>query len=1036
MKILYQYRWLVIFSFFAASCLGGSGFAQETAKDKIDFNRDVKPILSDRCFLCHGPDAETREADLRLDTEEGAAVAIEVGSSDDSDLYHRIMSEDDPMPPEDSNLSLTTKEKQILKRWIDEGAVWAKHWSFVKPEKRTPPETEQADWIRNPIDQFVLAQLVASGLKPAQPATKEKLLRRLSFDLTGLPPTLSELDQFLSDESDSAYESAVDRLLASPRYGERMTADWLDVARYSDTYGYQVDRNRFVWPWRDWVIRSFNENLSYDQFVTQQLAGDLLPNPTRDQILATTFNRLHPQKVEGGSVNEEFRVEYVADRMQTAGMAFMGLTVECARCHDHKYDPISQKEYYELFSFFNNIDESGLYSYFDAEAIPSPSMLLPNEKQERQLVQFRKNVAAQEALVDEDLKRATHDFEKWFVDFDTRKQKPEKPPGLLMNADLVANKGANTVVDGPAGTKGLKLTGDDEVKLAVGDFGRHQPFTIAARINVPDDEKILERCVIYHRSRAWTDSASRGYQLLIKNGKLSASLIHFWPGNAISVETKEPIPTEQWLHVSFRYDGSSTAEGIEILIDGKPVDVIIVKNNLEKKIKGNGTSHLTLGARFRDIGFKNGQIADLTVFDRKLSDIEVAELHQLGVLDKLLAQPADVISNTQQDVLFEFYLAARDEKHQTVLQELADKRQQLNQTIDAIEEIMVMKELPDARAAFILARGAYDAPSTPVAAATPAVFPKMPDSESANRLGFARWLTSPDHPLTSRVAVNHYWQVLFGEGLVRTPEDFGSQGQQPTHPELLDWLAVDFQENDWDIKRLLKLIVMSNTYRQSTAASEELLKLDPDNELLARAPTFRLPAEMIRDNVLATSGLLVEKIGGAPVRPYELEKSFKPSKPDKGEGLYRRSLYTFWQRNGPAPAMLTLDAAKRDVCQVKRERTSSPLAVLVQLNNPQTVEASRKLAEKLTGDNGADKNAIGSDLFRLLTSRKPSEREQKIVVELFDAQYEYFKNNTDATNAFLAVGDSKIESSEPAVIAAWAAVANTLFSFDECVMRR
>ena len=609
--------------------------------------------------------------------------------------------------------------------------------------------------------------------------------------------------------------------------------------------------------------------------------------------------------------------------------------------------------------------------------------------------------------------------------------------GLTLAADFDAtNSAGNELIEGPGGSQGLKLTGDDEVKLDAGSFQRHQPFTIATRAKIPNDQQLLKRSVILHRSRAWTDSASRGYQLLVEEGRLSASLIHFWPGNAISVRTKEPIATDQWLHVALVYDGSSRANGIEIIVDGKSMPVEIVRDHLQKTIIGSGIDRLVLGARFRDVGFKNGQLADLRVYDRQLSALEIGHLNDGTSLNQLLSKPVENLSAIDRELLLAYFLGSHEPRSSDRLKSLAEVREKLNAAVDATTEIMVMRELSKPRPTYVLRRGAYDAPTDPVQAGTPAVFPPMPESGRPSRLALARWLTSADHPLTARVAVNHYWQLCFGNGLVRTPEDFGSQGARPTHPELLDWLAVDFRQNRWDIKRLLKKMVMSNTYQQSTATTEGIRKLDPENHLLARAPTHRLPAEMLRDNVLATSGLLVEKIGGPPVRPYELAASFNPSTPDQGEGLYRRSLYTYWKRTGPAPVMLTLDSAKRDVCQVKRERTSSPLAALVQLNNPQTVEGSRKLAEKLLNRHGDDRSKIAIDLFRTLTSRFPTDKERTILRSLFDSQLKYFRNDEATFKSFLDVGESKSSCEQPAVLAAWAAVANTLFSFDECVMKR
>lgn len=1023
--------------------IAGPTTAQQTVQPPVDFNRDIKPLLSDRCFLCHGPDAGSREADLRLDLEDDARNVIAAGSPEDSELFLRITSDDDEqMPPKDSKLSLSNHEIQLIKRWIDEGAKWEQHWAFVAPEKHPAPTTKKTQaQIGNEIDSFVLARLDSEGtdpsLYPAPRATREKRLRRISFDLTGLPPTIAELDAFLADESPEAYEKAVDRLLASTSYGERMASDWLDLARYSDTYGYQVDRDRFVWPWRDWVVRAFNQNMPYDQFITQQLAGDLLPEATDDQILATTFNRLHPQKVEGGSVEEEFRVEYVADRSQTVGMAFLGLTVECARCHDHKYDPLSQKEYYQLFAFFNNIDEAGLYSFFDASAVPTPTLLISNEVQKRTLAELRSAVSTAEQHIAEYKKAASSKFDRWLnEELETRDLADLAIPGLTLHADFEkTNNAGNRLVDGTGGAKAIQLTGDDEVRLDTGRFQRHQPFTIATRVNVPDDPQLQNRSVIFHRSRAWTDSASRGYQLLIKDGRLNASLIHFWPGNAISIQTTEPVATQQWVHVALTYDGSSSARGLKLFLNGRPVSTEIVRDNLQKTIVGSGTDRLVLGARFRDVGFKNGQLADFRVFDRKLTELEIGALDNNDQSARLLTQPVNQLTEQERSTLLEYFLHTQDSEFAERLAAVAAARKQLNQAINKLPEIMVMREMPQPRPTFLLERGAYDAPTAPVTAGTPAVFPPLTNG-TPNRLALAKWLTSGSHPLTARVAVNHYWQLLFGNGLVRTPEDFGGQGQPPTHPKLLDTLAVDFQENGWDVKRLLKKIVMSSTYQQSTATSQKMLELDPENRLLARSPTFRLPAEMIRDNVLATSGLLVNKLGGAPVRPYELAVSFKPSTPDKGEGLYRRSLYTYWKRTGPAPVMLTLDSAKRDVCQVKRERTSSPLAALVQLNNPQTVEASRILAEKLLQRHGDDQKAIIVDLFRLLTSRFPSNQEASILASLYENQRSSFQMKEAAAKQFLEVGESKSQTNQPLNLAAWASVVNTMFSFDECVMKR
>ncbi len=963
---------------------------------EVDFTRDVKPILSDRCFLCHGPDAETRESDLRLDTESGVAGVAVAGQPETSDLISRILSEDDDhMPPVDSNLSLSAEEVKTLERWVAQGAKWEQHWSFVSPKKAQLPKVKGV-WGANAIDQFILSRLEQEKLKPSLPASKGVLLRRVTFDLTGLPPTIEELSAFNTDTSEDAYEVVVDRLLASERYGERMTSDWLDVARYSDTFGYQVDRDRFVWPWRDWVIRSFNENMSYDQFVTEQLAGDLLPEATDDQILATTFNRLHSQKVEGGSVEEEFRVEYVADRTHTFATAFLGLTLECARCHDHKYDPLSQKEYYQLFSYFNNIDESGLYSYF-TNSTPTPTLRLLKPEQKNKLA------ALQASL--KDLERTRPNSLSQRID----RGEIERAIGLK-GADPVGVVDFNAVGSGNQKTvdarenPAVKLSGDDAIQMKTGNFTRYQPFSISLSMNTPDKK---ERAVIFHRSRAWTDAASRGYQLLIEDGKLSASLIHFWPGNAIRVKTKQEIPLNQWIDVSVVYDGSVDAAGLSIFIDGQAMELEVVKNKLTRNITGGGGNNIAIGQRFRDRGFTNGLVSSFKVYDRQLSSLEVGLAHDSERFKQgFLGSEANAeLSNLQLRMLAEHLELNDSELFDDYRAKLKSARQVLCEELDRTTEIMVMREMDKPRDAFVLGRGLYSSRGEKVVSATPAVLPATDDALPRNRLGLARWLVDPGHPLTARVAVNHYWQLVFGEGIVRTPEDFGSQGVLPTHPELLDWLALDFVESGWDVKRLIKQMVMSSAYRQSSQVSDEMLKRDPANEFLARAPSYRLTAEMLRDNVLAASGLLVNKLGGTPARPYELEASFKPVKPDGGEGLYRRSLYTYWKRTGPGPVMMVLDASKRDVCQVKRERTSSPLQALAMLNGPQFVEAARGLSHRLIAKNkGQVAGKLIDEMFLTLTTRRPTAKEGSVIEDLYRSQLEYFQSNPESAIAYLSNG--------------------------------
>ena len=990
-----------------------SGTFAQTAKKptttRINFDRDIQPLLSDRCFLCHGPDASTREADLRLDVKESALAVISLEDPNDSELTRRIFSNESDivMPPPDSNLALSASEKERLAQWIREGAEWKEHWSFQPREPVQPPDVLSTELVFETIDRFLLSRLEQEKLSYAKIASKEKLIRRLSFDLTGLPPTLEEIDSFLIDEAPDAYERLVDRLLESPHYGQRMASDWLDVARYSDTYGYQVDRDRYVWPWRDWVIRSFNSNMPYNQFITEQIAGDLIPDATDEQILATTFNRLHPQKVEGGSTEEEFRVEYVADRTQTFATAFLGLTMECARCHDHKYDPISQQEYYELFAFFNNVDESGLYSFF-TNSVPTPTLSLMTDDQKKKLQELL------EQLTEVSGRASDQDAVAIDQDLVNRALSVVGSPPVEV-ADFSAIQGGNTRTTDERGNAAVLLTGDDAVTLKSGNFTRYHPFSVVFSMQVPD---VKERAVVFHRSRAWTDAGSRGYQLLIEEGKLSASLIHFWPGNALSVKTLEQIPVGQWIDVSLVYDGSMKASGLSIFLDGEPAELEIVRDQLSKNITGGGGNSIAIGERFRDRGFKGGQVSEFRVFDRQLSELEVRRMHDSEKMTAALqsANQAGTLVPSQVEMLIEHLTLNESKFAEQHRADLRAARERLARFQDGLTEIMVMREMISPKPAYILRRGLYDDRLAEVSANFPSVFKDTKREFPKNRFGLAQWLTAPDHPLTARVAVNHFWQLIFGQGLVVTPEDFGRQGAPPTHPKLLDWLANDFVANGWNVRRLLKQMVMSRAYRQSSSASKDLLLRDPGNELLARSPAYRLPAEMLRDNLLLSSGLLVDKIGGAPARPYELAASFKASTPSKGEGLYRRSLYTYWKRTGPAPVMLALDASKRDVCRVKRERTSSPLQALAMLNGPQFVEASRAMSQRLIDQYGSeDRDRIGQDMFRLLTSRSANDDEQRVIQQLYKDQHQHFLSDIESAVEYLSLGEFGSYQSESSI---------------------
>lgn len=1032
--------------------------------DSVDFNRDIRPILSDKCFKCHGPDAENQKSEFRIDsfehatTDLGGYAGVVPGDLGKSEVHLRIRSEDgdDRMPPPHSKMALTPAEIDLLDRWIEGGAGFEKLWSFQPvPPSVDPPAVEDADgWARNEIDAFILARLEEENFAPSSETSREKWLRRVTFDLTGLPPTLAELDAFLADDAPGAHERVVDRLFATDAHAERLASEWLDVARYSDSYGFQVDRDRRVWPWRDWVIRAFARNLPHDQFIVEQLAGDLLPDAGREQILATAFNRLHPQKVEGGSVPEEFRVEYVSDRVHTYGTAFLGLTLECSRCHDHKYDPVTARDYYSLSAFFANIDEAGLYSFF-TQSVPTPTLWLPDEKEEDALEKIEARIAATEARLGEIAASSATDeaFARWqrqrtdpvgesvpppgplaigapgkpygpiaAFSFDQRREgkKNHRYPDAAEGGKPATTVAANRAVEGRFG-QAVQLSGDDPLTLPLGNFTRDQPFAISLWMKTPDRK---ERAVIFSRSKAWTDAASRGYELLLEEGNLSAALIHFSPGNALRVRATEELAVDRWHHIVFSYDGSSRADGLRLFLDGEAVATETVRDKLTRKITGGGLDHLVIGQRMRDSGFKNGLVDEFLVYDRALSLPEARSLFTGDPLD-----PEEARS---------LFLATEYPPYRKQLATLTNLREGRSALVDGIDEIMVMREQPEPRQSYLLERGGYDNRGEAVRPDTPAALPAFPEDVPRDRLGLARWTVSPDNPLTARVVVNRYWQMFFGRGLVATSEDFGNQGQSPTHPRLLDWLARDFIDHGWDLRHLLKQIVLSATYRQrSDLPSGDLLERDPENEWLARFPANRLPAEMIRDNALAVSGLLVDKVGGPPVKPYEIAQSFKPAEIDEGDGLHRRSLYTYWRQTAPAPLMTTLNASKRDVCRVRREKTDSPLQGLVLLNSPQFAEAARVLAARLLEKHGDAPDAIAGEAFRLLTSRRPDERECKVLRKLLAEQREIFSGKPEEAAELVSAGAAPPATGlAPAEHAAVTVLVATLMNYDETVSKR
>jgi hypothetical protein len=1029
----------------------------------VSFNRDIRPILSDRCFKCHGPDAKNQKSEFRLDTREHATAdlgdgffGIVPGNLEKSDLHWRIWEdfEEDKMPPPDSNLSLTDEERKLLDRWIEQGAPYDTHWSLKPLPKTVDVPAVETDWARNEVDRFIAQGFSVKGVVPAEESSRQKWLRRVSFDLTGLPPSIEDIEAFVADNSEQAYETVVDRLLASDAYAERMTSEWLDVARYSDSNGYQRDHERRVWPWRDWVIQAFQKNMPYDKFITTQLAGDLFPDANQDDILATAFNRLHGHLMEGGIVLEEYRVEYVADRTQTFGSAFLGLTMECARCHDHKYDPLKTKEYYQLSSFFANIEESGLIAFF-SHAVPTPAMTITTDEADKALAEARKKVdRLSEELasvsVSSDTKSA---FEKW-LETKPRLDWPGRVAWISFDereGENIANAAApdvpaitpeiNTLVPGVYG-QAIQFTGDDSMEVFnVGHFPREHPFSASVWVR-PNQHAPRES--IFSRGGGADDAASMGYEFMLMDGKPTASLIHFWPGNAMRVQAREAVPVQEWSHLVVTYDGSSKASGVKIFLNGESLELVTIKDHLTKEITSwqtpNGDlvrQHLVLGERYRDRGFVKGQMDEFQMFDREVSDLEARLLYQMKPEAPLLGTAIEEISGTTPRELYGHFLATSYLPAMRLRSELQSARSEWHHIFDALPGISVMRETREPRPAYVLTRGAYDSRGEAVTADTPAALPPFPKDQPRNRLGLARWLTDPEHPLTARVAVNRYWQMIFGIGLVRTPEDFGSQGSNPTHPELLDWLARDFVNHGWDLRHLLRGMVLSATYRQSTFGDKASVQIDPENLTFCRSNPTRLAAEMIRDNALTVSGLLVDKIGGPPVKPYEVAVSFKPMEPDAGEGLYRRSLYTLWKRNAPAPMMVTFDAPKRDVCSLKREPTTSPLQPLVILNGPQFVEAARVMGEKLLARHQGNRTAVIVEAFYQLTSRRPESGEVKILLELYKAQREEFDAHPADANALLEVGESPVSLYEnPREHAAATVVINAIMNLNESLIER
>ncbi|MRI00160.1 DUF1553 domain-containing protein [Kriegella sp. EG-1] len=1071
----------VLLVFLFAAC-GGPELTEKVAEayeqlpEEIDFNLHVKPILSDKCYLCHGPDEAKKSAGLQLHLPELAYKesknnpgkhAIVPGNASKSDLVKRILTNDPElvMPVPESHLSLTDYEKAVLVRWIEDGAEYRDHWAFIPPSKKNLPVIRLKKKVINPIDNFVFAKLEREQLQPNELADKETILRRLSFDLTGLPPTLEEVNSFTNDNSQNAYEKQVDRLLASEQYAEQMTLDWMDLSRYADTHGYTVDRYRDVSPYRDWVIKSFNENMPYDQFLQWQLAGDMMKNSTKEQKLATTFNRLHPQNLEGGIVDEEFRSEYVSDRTNVVSEGFLGLTMACAKCHDHKYDPISQKNYYEMYSFFNNINESGQIPW--DWSMPVPNILLPTNEQEKFLSYIDNLLVEKENKIEQLVTSEERIAEKWITSEEYKKiNKNKMPSHLIAKVDFLNGNLNNTLNPSQKGkmnrqyapkqkakivegytNQGLELDGDAWLDLGkIGIYQRSEPFSIGITIKVPEN---LNNGVIFHKNYGTRLHSYRGYHLALKENKLEVMLAHVWPDNAIVELSTKEIPKDKWIQITMTYDGSSKANGLKIFMNGEELKTEISVDNLYKDIIFNAYEDfiykhpiepgLQIGARWRGKGIGGAVVDNILVFSKELNAIEINQISNTEALESILSKSASALTDLDKKNLRTYYLNNNSTAYKRMLSDLASARKIKNDSIERVQEIMVMKEMETPRKTFILERGQYDVYGEQVYPNTPTKIFAFPDSLEKNRLGLAKWVTSKKNPLTARVAVNRYWKNIFDTGIVRTAEDFGNQGELPSHPELLDWLAIEFMDSGWDVKHLHKLMVMSYTYRQSSKASDEVLAVDKSNRLLARGPSKRLTGEMMRNNALVASGLLNRTVGGPSVNPYQPKGLWKINgaayEEDTGEKLYRRSMYTIWKRSVPNPTIATFDAPERAFCTVRRQETNTPLQALVLMNDPTYVEASRVLGYNMLSY--VDIKEGLSAIFKKLTGRSATENELNLLADLQLLEYEKFKSEKSKTEGWLNTGAFRIANkNDAAMVAANAVVASTIMNSDAAITKR
>lgn len=1049
----------------------------ETLPEYVDYNFDIKPILSDRCYTCHGPDPESRKAGLRLDIEQEAFKKLQTGnfafvkgSINKSEVIHRILS-DDPdfvMPPPDSELTVSPREIALIAKWLDQGSEWKEHWSFLPIQNLTAPEVNN-EWNRfNDIDNFIQTTLLQTGMAPSPAADKEHLIKRVTMDLTGLPPSIEEIDAFITDDSKHAYEKVVDRLLESDAYAERMAMEWMDVARYSDSHGVSFDGYRTSWPYRDWLISAFKQNMPYDEFITHQIAGDLIDKADDQSKIATAFVRMNPLEASAGSIPEEFRLEYVNERAGMTGTALLGLTMECAKCHDHKFDPITQKEFYQMSAFFNTTEEYGLAP---TDADRPPTLILLDEAKKTQLDSMIQALMAEELALNGKRQKKTMagNYQQPLPSsnvsgnigyFPFESLKPHKKPikkkdpkakkeyiDLFMldnNKEAEANLKI-TLADGHKGNAAEFNEEYDIISLQqIGEFEHVDPFSISTWINTIKDSIGSSQTII--GNTGYVFQFHRGWDLALdSNNHVRVRLIHRLPDEVISVRSQRPVKANEWQQVGFTYDGSKRANGISIFIDGLKVPMHTNFDQLKRSIipvsdydMKPDTIPLVVGKSGRlwmdDLGMFSGKIDEIKVYDRQLSQWEMTKLGEV----KLNPIPEEIKQE---------YWFLKDQAYEADRKLIRQQRIAIGALLDSAEELMIMAEMSNPRKTYLLEKGLYNQRGEEV---TPGGVDKvLPYAQNLpkNRLGLSQWLFDPQNPLVSRVAINRYWQMIFGQGLVKTAENFGSQGAKPTHPELLDWLANDFMDHEWDVKHAIKQMVMSATYRQSSFCSDELRELDPENLYLARSPSYRWPAEMIRDNVLKASGLLVQEVGGPSVKPYQpdglwkevLMASSKLAKyeQDTGKNLYRRSLYTFSRRFAPNPFMINFDGTPREICTIRRGVTSTPLQALTLLNDPQFIEASRVLSEKLLKESPDDIEKQIQVAFRLSTGLNPEPQQLAILTSHYESSLLAFQGTPAMADSILSVGMKPFDVDLPKEqTAALALVVSTIFNFDETYMKR